>query len=61
MSRYHFSIARGFNRIVIRDVMKKEMLCKIQFGHEGVNKSIDHARSSVWWHGMTKDIKDYVN
>ena len=50
-SRYHFSVARGFllhdNRIVIPDVMKKQMLYKIHLGHQGVNKSIDRARSSV--------------
>ncbi len=64
-NRMHLSVSEGLllydSRIVIPDNMKAEILNSIHHGHQGITKCIERARQSVWWHGITKDIKDMVS
>ena len=48
------------NRIVIADSLIKDTLQRIHEGHQGVIKCLERARTTVWWPGMTKHIKDLI-
>jgi len=62
--RAHLSVASGLllyeNQIVIPHEMRQCTLERIHDGHMGVTKCRERAKSSVWWHGMSKDISDMV-
>lgn len=48
-------------RIVIPKVLRSEVFSKINEGHQGHTKCIEHARLSVRWPGISMDIKDKVS
>ena len=49
------------NRLVIPSPWKKDILQKLHLSHCGIEKSKANARMTVFWPGMTKDIKEMVS
>lgn len=49
-------ILRG-ERIIIPKLMRKNILHKIHDGHIGIEGCTKRARESMFWPGMTSDIK----
>ena len=47
-------------KIVIPESLRAEMLNQIHTGHLGVTKTLECAKDSIFWPGMTKAITDYV-
>ena len=47
-------------RLLIPQGLRKEILHKIHTGHMGIVKCQKRARESVYWPGLTKDIKEMV-
>ena len=47
-------------RIVVPKSLQKETLLKIHEGHQGIQRCRLRARCSVWWPGMSTQIKDLV-
>ena len=48
------------SRVVIPERLRKEVLLSLHTGHQGETKCLLLARESVFWPGITKDIKEMV-
>ena len=48
------------SRIVIPSCMRLEILDKIHAGHQGIVKCRERAKNSVWWPGLSKQLKDIM-
>ena len=48
------------SRLVIPIAMRPEILAKNHEGHQGITKCREHAKQSVWWPGLSKQIEDLV-
>ena len=63
-SQDHLSVVDGIllfdDRIVVPEKLRQEMLTKIHEGHLGLHKSREAARASVWWPGLSTDLKKKI-
>ena len=48
------------DRIVIPTLLRPDILEKIHTGHQGITKCLERDMVSVWWPGITRDIKHIV-
>lgn len=48
------------SRIIIPAKLRADVLAQIHTGHQGLNKCRERARQSVWWPGLSKEIKNLV-
>lgn len=48
------------SRLVIPESFHQEILKRLHSGHQGITKCLRQARSSVWWPGISKQLKNYV-
>nr|XP_039271207.1 uncharacterized protein K02A2.6-like [Styela clava] len=48
------------NRLVIPEVLRTDILRYLHDAHQGVSKSREHAKNSVWWPGLSRDIEKVV-
>ena len=56
----HGLLLRG-SRIVIPPPLRKKLLDKIHSGHQGITKSRELARQSIWWPGLSKQLEDLIH
>ena len=47
-------------RIVVPFCLQKQTLEKLHHGHQSIQRCRLHAQSSVWWPGLSKQIKEIV-
>ena len=59
LSVVHGLLMRG-TRIVIPKAMRKGILEKLHEGHQGIAKTRERARQSVWWPGLSSQIEQMV-
>ncbi|KAM7293291.1 uncharacterized protein ISCGN_026421 [Ixodes scapularis] len=64
MASEEFTVCDGLllkgSRLVIPSSLQDEVLLIIHEGHQGVNRCRARARDSVWWPGISKQIKSMV-
>lgn len=62
--RAHLTVMDGLllydHRIFIPDALKRKILTKIHEGHQGVGKCRARAQGTIFWLGISQDIKDYI-
>lgn len=60
----NISFSNGFlmldTRLIIPPSLQRELLAKIHEGHLGINKCRDRARQSIWWLGISLQLKDLI-
>ena len=47
-------------RLVIPKGLRKNILTELHTGHTGVDRSLRRARETVYWPGMTNDLRDFT-
>ena len=47
------------NRIIVPGKEKERVLKEIHRSHHGIKRCISRDKESVWWFGITEDIKIY--
>lgn len=61
----NFSVRDGLlimsSRIVVPQSQKDEILAKLHKSHQGINKCRKMAQNTVWWPGLSCDLKKLVN
>ena len=64
-SRHYLTTPNGLilynGRIVVPHKLRPEILQRIHNGHQGIVKCREHARCSVWWLRIGKDIQKIVS
>ena len=48
------------SRIIIPTSLRKQILCQIHTGHQGLHKCHERARQSVWWPGLSNKLQDLI-
>ena len=63
-SQDHLSVVDSIllfdDRMVVPEKLRQETLIKIHEGHLGLHKSREAARTSVWWPGLSTDLKKMI-
>ena len=47
--------------MIIPKQVQKNMLSRLHSSHQGVEATLRRARDSIYWHGMTNDIKEMIS
>ena len=47
-------------RIVIPPPLRRQLLCKLHSGHQGITKCRELASQLVWWPGLSKQLEEMV-
>jgi transposase InsO family protein len=59
--RHELSVSEGLlrfrGRVYVPRAMRSGVLLRVHRGHQGVERCLRKARDTVWWPGMTADIK----
>ncbi len=62
--REHLTVCNGLlmydNRIVVPESLRRETLQKVHEGHQGIQRCRLRVQSSVWWPGVSKEVKQLV-
>lgn len=45
------------NRIFIPEESRRNFVVELHKGHQGITRTLQNARQSVYWHGITKDVE----
>ena len=53
-------LLKGTPQVVIPASKQREILAKIQAGHQGIQRSRLQAKQSVWWPGISADIETLI-
>lgn len=48
------------SRLVIPESLHQEMLRRLHSGHQAITKCLQQARNSIWWLGISKQLKTFV-
>ena len=56
----HNGILYKGDRMIIPKQVQKNMLSRLHSSHQGVEATLRRARDSIYWHGMTNDIKEMI-
>ena len=63
-NRYKFSYVNNLlmynKRLVIPPSLRNDMINLAHEGHQGITKTLSRLRRTVWWPGMTKEVKLFV-
>ena len=46
------------NRIFIPEQCRREILKELHKGHQGITRTLQNARQSVYWQGITRDVEE---
>ena len=46
--------------LVIPESLRKDIMAKLHSGHQGITKCLQQARTTLWWPGISKQLKNYV-
>lgn len=49
------------NRIFVPEMFRYQILKELHKGHQGITRTLQNARQSVYWHGITGDIEGMCN
>ena len=56
----HNNLLLRAHRIVIPTCLQQDTLSRIHEGHQGIGKCRSRARTSVWWPGISQQIKEMI-
>jgi len=56
----HNGILYKGDRMIIPKAVQKNMLSRLHSSHQGIEATLRRARDSIYWQGMTNDIKEMV-
>ena len=48
------------SRVVIPETFQEEILHKLHGGHQGITHCHSRAKISVWWPGLTQQLKEFI-
>ena len=46
------------NRIFIHEQCRRDILKELHKGHQGITRTLQNARQSVYWKGITRDVEE---
>ena len=52
-------LLRG-SRIVVPELLQQELLGQLHEGHQGIVKSQNRAKISIWWPGISKQLEQFI-
>ena len=62
--RSHLTVCNNLlfdGRIVVPEPLRNQTLKKVHTGHQGMERCRERVAVSVWWPGVTSDVREMVN